>query len=395
MVTDRPRLMEHRANQRSNRTTPEDSAANGSGTNSRHDHRFAIGAALTVGKDTVPKPDFSILRKDSPRLPESETTHASFASQLTMDDCFRNVAVADLISPIDRNWSLNEYWFHAGSLDTRAKSPLLSDSQNATSGIMSDTFPSRLTTSDSSATSSSGVFSDDHITSAVSDTETSRSPLLPVSTPGASVTETPTDFGAKPPQSYIALIAAAILGSLEKRLILADIYHHVLDNHPYYRSSTCAWRNSIRHNLSVNECFVKSGRARSGRGFYWSVHEACVADFERGDFNRRQARSRVQYASRTLGGSRPTHPSLNRMLALPRVPPPPTSYVPMTSTPARGYLPQFPGYDRMSPMILYNDYVTQPMTVSHANLASSHYHARSPQEEPFLTAVAPPFYLGR
>ena len=150
-------------------------------------------------------------------------------------------------------------------------------SQNISSRTTDDgDTQSRHTTSDSSAYSSSGVFSDDHITSTMSDSP--RSPLRPASTRDVTTHLAPsTDSEAKPRQSYIALIAVAILESSDRRLILADIYQHVLDNHPYYRSSTCAWRNSIRHNLSVNECFLKSGRARSGRGFFWSVHDACIA----------------------------------------------------------------------------------------------------------------------
>ena len=53
----------------------------------------------------------------------------------------------------------------------------------------------------------------------------------------------------------------------------------------------------VRYNLSTNECFIKKGRAPSGRGFYWAIHPACVEDFDKGEFNRRLARQR-QYATR-------------------------------------------------------------------------------------------------
>ena len=337
------------------------------GDNSRGDARFVTCAALA--KHSAPKPDFRRAM---------ESSRPSLGPQLTMEDCLRNVAVSDLISPIDRSWSQNAYRFHSG------QSVGLSVSQNISSRTTDDgDTQSRHTTSDSSAYSSSGVFSDDHITSTMSDSP--RSPLRQASTRDVTTHRAPsTDSEAKPPQSYIALIAVAILESSDRRLILADIYQHALDNHPYYRSSTCAWRNSIRHNLSVNECFLKSGRARSGRGFFWSVHDACIADFERGDFNRRQARSRVQYASRTLVGGRPTiqptEASRHRPL--------PASYVPMTSTPARGYLPRFHGYDHVSPTVLCSDYVTHPMTFSHANLMSSHYPLWPP-EEPFYSPGRP------
>jgi len=68
-------------------------------------------------------------------------------------------------------------------------------------------------------------------------------------------------------QSYIALISMAILSSAEKRLVLGDIYKVLTHWHPdRYNANTAAWRNSIRHNLSLNECFVKAGRAANGKG---------------------------------------------------------------------------------------------------------------------------------
>ena len=361
------RVMEHCVN----RPTRE----NGTGNISRHDTTCVT--CSTLAKHSEPTPDF---------LTAIEASHASLGSQLTMEDCLHNVAVADLISPIDRSWSQNEYRFHS---DNRGQSTVLSVSQDITSGTNDDgDTPSRHTTSDSSAYSSSGVFSDDHITSTMSDSEAPCSPLRPTST--RDMHRAPTDSEGKPPQSYIALISVAILESSDRRLILTDIYQHVLDNHPYYRSSTCAWRNSIRHNLSVNECFLKSGRARSGRGFFWSVHEACIADFERGDFNRRQARSRVQCASRTFGGGRPATQPMEASRSRPL----PASYVPMTSTPARGYLPRFHGYDRMSPTILCRDYVTRPMTFPHANLLPSQYPLWPPAEPFYMPGTLPDLFGG-
>ena len=65
----------------------------------------------------------------------------------------------------------------------------------------------------------------------------------------------------KPQHSYIGLIAMAILSTADQKLVLSDIYQHILDNYPYFRSRGPGWRNSIRHNLSLNDCFIKSGRS--------------------------------------------------------------------------------------------------------------------------------------
>ncbi|GAB1598888.1 hypothetical protein Ahia01_000166000 [Argonauta hians] len=98
----------------------------------------------------------------------------------------------------------------------------------------------------------------------------------------------------KPSHSYIGLIAMAILNSKEKKLVLSDIYQWILDNYPYFRTRGPGWRNSIRHNLSLNDCFIKAGRSANGKGHYWAIHPANIEDFNKGDFRRRRAQRRVR-----------------------------------------------------------------------------------------------------
>ncbi|CAF4808930.1 unnamed protein product [Rotaria socialis] len=98
----------------------------------------------------------------------------------------------------------------------------------------------------------------------------------------------------KPSYSYIGLIAMAILSSPEQKLVLSDIYQWILDHYAYFRARGPGWRNSIRHNLSLNDCFIKAGRSANGKGHYWSIHPANLADFSSGDFRRRRAQRRVR-----------------------------------------------------------------------------------------------------
>ncbi|XP_008048128.1 forkhead box protein B2-like [Carlito syrichta] len=92
----------------------------------------------------------------------------------------------------------------------------------------------------------------------------------------------------KPPYSYISLTAMAIQHSAEKMLPLSDIYKFIMERFPYYREHTQRWQNSLRHNLSFNDCFIKIPRRpdQPGKGSFWALHPDCGDMFENGSFLR-------------------------------------------------------------------------------------------------------------
>ncbi|KPP60365.1 hypothetical protein Z043_121644, partial [Scleropages formosus] len=68
---------------------------------------------------------------------------------------------------------------------------------------------------------------------------------------------------AKPPYSFSCLIFMAIEDAPSKRLAVKDIYGWILEHFPYFANAPTGWKNSVRHNLSLNKCFKKVDKDRT------------------------------------------------------------------------------------------------------------------------------------
>uniref|UniRef100_A0A8C9VKV3 Fork-head domain-containing protein n=1 Tax=Scleropages formosus TaxID=113540 RepID=A0A8C9VKV3_SCLFO len=78
-------------------------------------------------------------------------------------------------------------------------------------------------------------------------------------------------------QSYAELITRAIESTPEGRLTLSQIYDWMVRYVPYFRdkgdsNSSAGWKNSIRHNLSLHNRFVRVQNEGTGKSSWWMLN---------------------------------------------------------------------------------------------------------------------------
>ncbi|XP_070509167.1 uncharacterized protein [Chironomus tepperi] len=87
------------------------------------------------------------------------------------------------------------------------------------------------------------------------------------------ISNTPSTFTIhtpkKPPFTYTELIEYALEDKGE--LTVSGIYQWISDRFPYYKSNDDRWKNSVRHNLSINPHFRKGNKAKAGAGHLWKI----------------------------------------------------------------------------------------------------------------------------
>ena len=100
----------------------------------------------------------------------------------------------------------------------------------------------------------------------------------------------------KPPYSYAALIGQALFSTPDLRMALADIYTWIMQKYPYFRKEDSGWQNSIRHNLSLNQCFIKTQRGpqNPGKGCLWAIKPGTEDQFVDGDFVRKNGQGNTR-----------------------------------------------------------------------------------------------------
>ncbi|XP_060046262.1 forkhead box protein M1 isoform X3 [Erinaceus europaeus] len=111
------------------------------------------------------------------------------------------------------------------------------------------------------------------------ETETEEKENRPVEQSQVKVESAPGPLGSwqhsaseRPPYSYMAMIQFAINSTERKRMTLKDIYTWIEDHFPYFKHiAKPGWKNSIRHNLSLHDMFVRETSA-NGKVSFWTIH---------------------------------------------------------------------------------------------------------------------------
>ncbi|XP_031624536.1 forkhead box protein O isoform X2 [Contarinia nasturtii] len=116
--------------------------------------------------------------------------------------------------------------------------------------------------------------------------------------------------------SYADLITQAITSAVDNRLTLSQIYEWMVQNVPYFKdkgdsNSSAGWKNSIRHNLSLHNRFMRVQNEGTGKSSWWMLNPDAkpgksvrrrAASMETSKYEKRRGRVKKQVENLKNGG---------------------------------------------------------------------------------------------
>ncbi|XP_028027238.1 forkhead box protein O isoform X2 [Bombyx mandarina] len=123
--------------------------------------------------------------------------------------------------------------------------------------------------------------------------------------------------------SYADLITQAITSAQDNRLTLSQIYEWMVQNVPYFKdkgdnNSSAGWKNSIRHNLSLHNRFMRVQNEGTGKSSWWMINPDAkpgksvrrrAASMETSKFEKRRGRVKKKTEALRNGATADATPS--------------------------------------------------------------------------------------
>ena len=99
----------------------------------------------------------------------------------------------------------------------------------------------------------------------------------------------------RPSDSYVSMIARALLAADNNELPISGIYKWIENEYDFYKKAKDGWKNSVRHALSLHEGFYKFTKKSYSRGHFWTLNPMYKSSFEVGDFKKLKKQNMLKY----------------------------------------------------------------------------------------------------